>query len=131
MPAPMASSATTASPRFDPSNSSGCTSSRLRPSWLGCFRVATISPTTRAISMPSGPLQVDGVHDARDGGVGGHFRGQKGVAGFLAARPVNQFARAGAGPIGADQALAGGFEFWREGIDKQQALALQMAVLHG
>ena len=71
-PAPMASSATTASPRFEPSSSRGCTSSRLRPSWLGCFRVATISPMTRAISMAQAPFQMDGVHDARDGSVHRH-----------------------------------------------------------
>ena len=67
---------------------------------------------------------MDGVHDARDGSVDRHVRGQEGITGFPAARPVDQFARARARPVGAHQPLARRFEFRRQRLHQQQALAL-------
>src|SRR5690349_17400616 len=113
MPASTASSATTASPRSLPSRFKGWTSSSLRPSWLGCFWVATSSPTTRAISMLFplllGAFQVNLVDDADHGGIERRLFGER-EAGFLAAHPVDELARAGAGAVAANQRLAGVLE---------------------
>jgi hypothetical protein len=54
--------------------------------------------------------QMDGIDDADDRGIGGRFLGEERKAGFLAADPVDDFARARPGAIRADQLFSGVFE---------------------